>query len=272
MTIDMKEFNFTGESQDPAAEGQQILTNSYQEEFTNEEFPLIKDLLEPPVAEQPKAEIAQEAAPEEPSKQELNFRALREEVDRIKAERDEFKQNIELLKANSRQQEQYRPAPPEPERKLFDGMDDGDIPNVAEIRKAWETREAEYLGRIEELSVAQQHSDYAEVLEKYTAPLIRQKPHLVEGIQGARNKALFAYELGKLYQNQQQVVSTPPPSQQVQQPTSPSATAQRIVENSRRPGTLSSSGGQGALSKADFIATMSDRDFMEMATKHLDQI
>lgn len=268
MTIDMK--NFTGELSDPAAEGQQILANSYQDELTNEEFPVIRELLEPPVEAQPKVEAPQEVFAEEPSKQELNFKALREEVDRIKAERDEFKQNIELLKANSRQQEQYRP--PVPEKKLFDGMEEGDIPNVAEIRKAWADREAEYLGRIEELSVAQQHSDYAEVLEKYTAPLIKQKPHLVEGIQGARNKALFAYELGKLYQNQQQAVSTPPPPQPVQQPTSPSATAQRIVENSRKPGTLSSSGGQGALSKADFIATMSDRDFMEMASKHLDQI
>lgn len=267
MTIDMK--NFTGEVTDPAAEGQQTLSNSYQDELHPEEYPVIRELLTPPEEPVSTPTVSQEVVKEELSKQELNFKALREEVDRIKAERDEFKQNIELLKAN-RQQEQYRP--PEPQKKLFQGMDDGDIPNVAEIRNAWEQREAEYLSRIEELSVAQQHPDYAEVLEKYTAPLIRNKPHLVEGIQGARNKALFAYELGKLYQSQQQTVSNQQPQQEAPQPTTPSAKAQRIVDNARKPGTLSSSGGQGALSKADFIATMSDRDFMEMASKHLDQI
>lgn len=270
MTIDMKNFNLTGESIDPAAEGQQILSNSYQEEFTNEELPLIKDLLTPPV-EEPQVVAHTQEVVEEPSKQELNFRALREEIDKIKAERDEFKQNIDLLKAN-RQQEQYRQQQPIPEKKLFDGMDDSDIPNVAEIRRAWEEREAGYLSRIEELSVAQDHSDYADVLKNYTAPLLRNKPHLVEGIQGARNKALFAYELGKLYQNQQPNSSPSTPTQSVPQPTTPSATAQRIVENARKPGTLSSAGGQGALSKADFIASMSDRDFMEMASKHLEQV
>jgi hypothetical protein len=269
MTIDMKNFNLTGESTDPAAEGQQILTNSYQEEFTNEELPLIKDLLTPP--EESVSITSSQEVVEEPSKQELNFRALREEIDKIKAERDEFKQNIDLLKAN-RQQEQYRQQQPVPEKKLFEGMDDSDIPNVAEIRRAWEEREAGYLSRIEELSVAQDHSDYAEVLQNYTAPLLRNKPHLVEGIQGARNKALFAYELGKLYQNQQSTTPTPAQEQSVQKSTTPSATAQRIVDNARKPGTLSSAGGQGALSKADYIATMSDKDFMEMATKHLEQV
>ena len=270
MTIDMKNFNLTGESNESAAEAQPILSNSYQEEFTNEEFPLIKDLLTPPVEPVTEVPVASQEVVEEPSKQELNFRALREEVDKIKAERDEFKQNIELLKAN-RQREEYRP--PEPQKKLFDGMDDGDIPNVAEIRRAWDEREAAYQGQLEELSVAQQHSDYADVLQNYTAPLLRQKPHLVEGIQGARNKALFAYELGKLYQNQQpQSQSSSQPTQSAPQATTPSAVAQRIVENSRKPGNIASVGGQGSLSKAEFMATMSDRDFMEMATKHLDQI
>lgn len=167
MTIDMK--NFTGDTIEPAAEVQQTVSNSYQEEFTNEEFPLIKDLLTPPeesVISTPSQEVVQE-----PSQQELNFRALREEVEKIKAERDEFKQNIELLKAN-RQQEQYRQE--QPRKKLFDGMDDGDIPNVAEIRRAWDEREAEYKGQLEELSVAQEYSDYADVLKNHTARLLKE--------------------------------------------------------------------------------------------------
>ena len=99
-------------------------------------------------------------------------------------------------------------------------------------------------------------------MEKFTIPLMREKPHLVQGIQGAQNKALFAYELGKLAQQSRQVQAQPQVSE----------TAQRIVENARRPGTLSSAGGQSVLSKADYFATMSDAEFIRMASRNLDQI
>ena len=48
--------------------------------------------------------------------------------------------------------------------------------------------------------------------------------------------------------------------------------AQRIVENAKKPGTLSQAGGQGALSKADYFASMSDQEFMRMASKNLEGI
>jgi hypothetical protein len=268
MTIDMK--NFAGETQDSAAGGQNVDT-SQPWEMSPEDAAIHKQVL----GEVPQATPAEVVPPvepvevvKEPSEQELNFKAFREEIDRIKAEREEFKQNLEILRANVQQQTPRReePAP----KKFLDGMEDNDIPNVKEIRSAWDQREKEYVSRIEELQVAQQHPDYAEVLEKYLTPLIRQKPHLAEGIQGASNKALFAYELGKMYQQQQIAQAVPPPV--APQATPPSETAKRIVENARKPGTLAQAGGQGALSKADYFATMSDEDFMRMASKNLEGI
>jgi hypothetical protein len=268
MSIDMK--SFSGDIEDSAAEGQQISSNSYLEN-ANEGYPVHKELLDAPVETQGQPSLSQEAPLEqEPSKQELNFRALSQEVERIKAKSEsdkrEYELNLELLKANIGQQKYRQPEPEQPKR-MFEGMEDGDIPNVSEIRRAWEQREADYQARIEELSVAQQYPDYAEVMQKHLTPLLQQKPHLAEGIQGARNKALFAYELGKMYQQQQ--TFTPPPPQV--QPTQ-SSMAQRIVENSRKPGTLSGTGGTGSLSKAEYFATMSDKEFMDIATKHLGEI
>ena len=54
--------------------------------------------------------------------------------------------------------------------------------------------------------------------------------------------------------------------------TQKSENAQRIVENARKPGTLSQGGGQAALSKADYFASMSDAEFMKMATRNLEGI
>jgi len=93
--------------------------------------------------------------------------------------------------------------------------------------------------------------------------MLYQKVNLDQGVHQAGLKALFAYELGKMAQQ----IQTARPSEPVK-----SEAAQRIVENSRKPGTLSQAGGQGALSKADYFATMSDQEFMRMATRNLEGI
>ncbi len=258
--------SFAGDVSDSAAEGQQIGANSYQQETHPEEVPVNQEILEQVSENLTFAENVQPVKSEvvkEPSQQELNFKALREEVDRIKGEKEELRQNLELLRANFQQQQPPAVSQPEP-KKFLEGMGDHEVPNVSEIRKAFEQREADYQMRLEELQVQQSHPDYAEVLEKYTAPLLKQKPHLAEGIYGARNKALFAYELGKMAQGQQQIVPV--------EKTQPSVTAQKIVENAKKPGSIAQAGGQSVLSKADYYATMSDQEFMKMAAKNLGEI
>lgn len=253
MNDDIDITKITGDSNEQAAAVQAVETNSYLEN-SNEEYPA------PATAQAP--------VPQEPSKQELNFAALRDEVDRLKASRDSDQKNYELqldmMRANLAHQKQ--PAQEATPKKMFDSMRDDDIPNVSEIRnelrREWETREQAYQSRLEELEVSAKHHDYAEVIEKYALPLIKDKPHLAEGIHGARNKAMFAYELGKMAQE----------LHRKPEPTRPSENAQRIVDNARKPGTLSQAGGQGALSKADYYASMSDQEFAEFSQKQLDRI
>lgn len=245
--IDMQ--TYTGDLE-PAAGVQDQVSNSYLHEQQGEEF-LLQNTDTPP------DEVAQ------PSKQELNFRALTQEVDKIKQERDierkALQEQIDMLRANAAPQVHE----PVRQRRMFEDMKDDDIPNVSELRHEWEAREQQYQQRIEEMEVAHSNPDYFEVMDRYTKPLLQQKPHLVQGILGAQNKALFAYELGKMAQ---QIHSTPPAQTQ----TSPAA--QRIVENARKPGTLAQAGGQSVLSKADYYATMSDQEFMRIAGRNLEQI
>ena len=257
MSIDIDMKSYAGANADSAAEGHEVVdTNSYQQEAG--EYPVQQELLEP---------RAQESAPVEPSvnPQSEHFRALREEVDRIKADREserrEHQLQLDLLRANmAHQPPSHQPQPQE--RKFLDGMKEDDIPNVGELRREWDQKESQYQERIEELQVAQAHPDYAEILEKYVVPLVKQKPHLVEGIQGARNKSLFAYELGKMAQQMQEHAVA----------TTTNENAERIVQNAKKPGTLSQAGGQSALSQADYYASMSDREFMKFAGKNLEGI
>jgi hypothetical protein len=252
--IDMENY---GRSTAPAAAEQIVDTNSYQQE---EGVDVHQELLD-----QPKTEKALDSTF---NPQAENFRSLREEVDRIKAEREaerlEHKLQLEMLQANISRQVQHNPEPIQ--KKMFDGMKDDDVPSVSEIRQEFATREAEYVARLEELQVQQQFSDYAEVMNKHLEPLLKEKPYLVRGILAAENKALFAYEIGKLAQQAKSIQSSPPQEQQINRD------AQRMVENSRKPGTLSQAGGQAALSKADYFASMSDAEFMKLAGQYLEGI
>lgn len=259
MSIDIDMQSYAGERDSVA--GNQQGTNTYQNEQGNYEF-------HPELMENP-PEQAESQPLDDPmvNPQAEHFRALREEVDRIKAERETEKKDhqlqLDMLRANMAQQQQPTRQAEPVARKMFEGMNDDDVPNVAELRREWNQKEADYQSRLEELQVAQMHPDYAEVLEKYALPLVKQKPHLAEGIQGARNKALFAYELGKMAQQMQAQQPIPQPKNE---------NAQRMVDNAKKPGTLSQAGGQSVLSKADYFATMSDAEFMRMASRNLESI
>ena len=268
MTIDMKDY--AGEYSTPAAV-EPVPSNSY---LGNEhDFPVLTpDDAQEAVAPEPQAQATETPQVVQEDPQERNFKALSESVERIKAEKDdqqrEFQLQLDMLRANLvRGQNQDQPGP----RKMLDGMEDSDVPNVGEIRKAWAEKEVAYNERIEELQVANAHPDYAEVLQKYGKQLAETDPIFIQGLRGAENKALFAYQYAKREQRIQQLEEAakqtpqPPPSQ-------PSANAQRIVDNARKPGTLAQAGGQGALSKADYFATMSDAEFMKYASKHLESI
>lgn len=272
MTIDMKEY--AGEIQSPAAVEQQVSHNSYQSES---EYPVPL----PPVDEATPVDVTtppqQEATPPKEDPQALNFKSLQESVERLKAEREaekrEHQLQLDMLRANYVKQH-VQEAPQQ--KQMFDGMQDGDVPNVGELRKAWNEREASYNQQIEELQVASKYPDYAEVLTKHGKHLAETDPVFIQGLRGSENKALYAYQYAKnhaerLSQAQRITELEAQLKNNVNAPVQ-STTAQKIVENARKPGTLASAGGQSILSKADYYETMSDTEFLKFAGKHLEGI
>lgn len=266
--IDMK--NFMGAPNDSAATNQPIDDRNFYHQEASEP-PVYDEAILKQIQAENVDSVSEQSQPPEVNPQAEHFRSLREEVDRIKAEREaekrEHQMQIDMLRANMQAQNQPKQAEVQA-KQMFEGMKDDDVPNVAEFRREWEQREAVYQAKLEELEVQQAHPDYAEVIEKFTIPLVRNKPHLAEGLRGATNKALFAYELGamakEMQSHTQQHVAPAPPQK--------SETAQRIVDNARKPGTLSQAGGQGTLSQADYFATMSDKEFIAFAQRNLDAI
>lgn len=258
--IDMK--SYAGEASDSAAGGQIAVQDS---NLVNVHEEAVGNAQERPVQESTRAE--------EPSRQELNFRALTSEVERIKAEREserrEYQLQLELMKANMAPRAEQ---PPQAPRKMFDGLDDNDIPSAAQIRNEWAERENhyqkqlnDYQGTIQEMQVALSNPDYADVVTKYATPLIKNDPILAQGVHGAENKALYVYRLGKLAQQMEQNRASQPTPQVHPQ-------AQRIVENAKKPGNLGAAGGQSALSQADYYASMSEAEFMKFASRNLEGI
>lgn len=270
MTIDMK--SYAGEINTPAAAGQQNLNTVVGNE---QEYPMPT----PEQVEQPlqpfenETQQVNEVAPLiQEDAQALNFKALSDSVQKLKAEREaekrEYQLQLDMLRANlSRNQQQEAPKP----RKMFDGMEDSDVPNVGELRRAWSERESAYNERIEELQVANMNPDYAEVLGKYGKHLAETDPVFLQGLKGAENKAFFAYQYAKKEQRIQQLEeamkNNSKPTQTQQQ-----VNAQKIVENAKKPGNIGQTGGQSALSKADYFATMSDAEFIKYASQHLEGI
>lgn len=204
--------------------------------------------------------------PKEVSDKEYNFKALREELAQIKEDRDRLRDDFEGLRRN---QVQRQPEPPR--KRAIDEIHSDDLVTGAQFKQAMAEREAEYQLMLGELQAKSQNSDYDEVVTKYGIPLMEKEPDFAQGFVNANagNKAAYLYKLGKMAMLAEQR-HEPEPVQEVPQRAQ---NAQRIVENSRKPGTLSNSvGGAGNLSKADYFASMSDSDFAALVRKNLDEV
>ncbi len=232
---------------DPAAVDQVATTTAVTEEPLETSGPPVE-------AEQPLA-----------NDKDYNFKALREELAQIKEDRDRLRDDFEGLRRN---QVQRQPEPPR--KRAIDEINSDDLVTGAQFKQAMAEREAEYQLMLGELQVKSQYSDYDEVTSKYGVPLIEKEPDLAQGFLSSNNKASYLYKLGKMAMMAEQRQESEPV---MQAPPQPNRDAQRMLENSRKPGTLSNAvGGSGNLSKADYYATMSEAEFTAFMTKNLEQV
>lgn len=220
-------------------------------------------------------EVSQEApivdAQPEPSEKELNFKALRETIAREQSEREaerlRYQQDIDFMRSQLAQK------PVQENRNVLGEDRDDDLLTVGKFRQTQaqyeqqlKQQEENYRLKLNELETKVQHSDYDEVMDKYAIPLLKNNRDFAIAFQNSENKASFAYNLGKMMKDSQ-------PRPQAPVVNEGSQKAQRIVDNSTKPGTLSSArGGQPSLSKAEYYGSMSDADFNALVEKNLTEV
>ncbi len=192
------------------------------------------------------------------SDKEMNFRALGNEVNKLKEEASYWKGQAE---AYSKQPSRPEPAAEAPE---FDKLDWDDS---RDVRKAWEAMHKDNQRLREEIKdnlaamhTKTQHSDWNNMVTEHVPQLTQSNPMFAEMIQKASNPYEAAYLLAQL-------------NSKASQPQVPQNTnGQRALDNARKPQTLASVGGQGQISQADYYANMSDADFHKIAARNMENI
>lgn len=259
MTIYDQDYMAELDAQNQAYAGVTVPVAADQEASAKEAQPL----------EQPVDQSAQvRTKVDEPtvSDKEYNFKALREELAQFKQQSEYDRRELEEIRHAQRVQRQPEP----PRERAIDKINSDDLVTGAQFKQAMAEREAEYQLMLGELQVKAQHSDYDEVTSKYGVPLIEKEPDLAQGFLASNNKASYLYKLGKMAMLAEQ---RPEAHEPVIVAPQASQNAQRIVENAKKPGTLSNpTGGAGNLSKADYYASMSDQDFHKFVSQNLAEV
>lgn len=203
------------------------------------------------------------------SEKEFNFKALRESIAQEKAEREAERQRYQYELENMRSQINSRA---EPQKGALDDMSEGDLMTVEKYRKAQAEQQQRYEAELTTLRYENlenrarlQHSDYDEVMDKYSIPFLRNNEDFARAFQVAKDPAHFAYTLGKMQM-------TPEPTQRAPEPQI-SRDAERMIQNAKKPGTLSSArGGEPTISKADLYSQMTQAQFDALVAKNLEEV
>lgn len=192
------------------------------------------------------------------SDKEMNFRALRDETSKLKAESEYWRGQAEAFKAAPRQESV--------QSNQEDAYSALDWDDSRDVRKAFDTLRVENnklrdeikdsLSAIETKSTRQ---DWNNMVTQHVPQLTSQNKLFAEMIEKVSNPYEAAYLLAEL---NAKASGAPSPLQN-------QGNGQRIQNNSQKPQSLASVGGQGQLNAADYYASMSDEDFMKIAGKNL---
>lgn len=216
-------------------------------------------------------QFANAGNPMEVSDKDYNFKALRDSVAELKAERESERSRYQQELENMRYQMTQMQAPQESASDPLDGLDNDDLLTVDKYRQAQQMQQQRYEQELVSLRYENlenrarlKHNDYNEVMEKYSIPLLRNNQNFASGFRNAPDPAEYAYELGRMMMTSEQ---SRQPEPQI------SRDAQRMVENSRKPSTLSNvRGGQQAISTAEYYESMSDKDFAALVQKNMERL
>lgn len=202
--------------------------------------------------------VSQDVADLQPSvsQQELNFKALREEVSKAIQEREYWKGRAESQPVKEEQ----------PRHDPLNDIDPEDWAKGKAVKDAFlDMREenrrlkAEIADQLAALNIRSQHSDWKEMVTQHVPELTNKNPIFAEMIDRSSNPYEAAYLLAQLNAGRQQASAKP----------AIHPDAQRALQNAAKPRSPASVGGHATLSQADMYASMSDEDFMKMAYQNM---
>lgn len=205
------------------------------------------------------------AGQEQMSEQQMNFRALREEVSKMKEEREYWKGQAEAYSRIPARQ----PEAQESQQDAYSALDWDDSRDVRRafdsIREENQRLRYEVKDALTAIETKTQRQDWNNMVTQHVPQLTSKNPIFAEMIKNSSNPYEAAYLLAELNSK-----ATQPEFQQA--PMYQNMNGQRALNNASKPQTLSSVGGQGQLSAADYYASMSDEDFMKIAGRNLANI
>lgn len=207
--------------------------------------------------------ILDDASQGQLSDKEMNFRALSDVTAKLKQESEYWRGQAEAYSKAPRAPEQA-PEPKNPYESL--DWDDGrDVRKAFDsLREQNESLRSEIRDTLSAVSAKSQHQDWNNMVTQHVPQLTSKNPIFAEMIQKASNPYEAAYLLAELNAKASQPVAEQPPPNH--------GNAQRAIANAQKPQTLSSLGGNGTLSNADYYASMSDDDFMKVAGRNMANI
>jgi hypothetical protein len=203
-----------------------------------------------------------EGATQGMSDKEMNFRALGEVVSKLKEEREYWKGQAEAYsKAPARNPE------PAQEKGPYEALD---FESGQDVRKAFDalrqqnqSLRSEMADAIKAVQTQAKRSDWDSLVTQHVPELTSKNPIFAEMIQKTSNPYEAAYLLAELNARASKPVAAQPPV---------SENAMRAMHNAQKPQSTNAIGGNGALSAADYYASMSDEDFAKVASRNMANI
>lgn len=160
-----------------------------------------------------------------------------------------YRENLELFKANLGLQKP---------KEGIEALSDNDVLTVGEVKKLYSEANRQTQLSIEELRMTQKYPDYQDVITKHLPEVLKTNPRLQRTLENSYDFEL-AYHLAKNSDSYRAEIKK----------KNIHADAERIVQNSKQAGSLSSVGSTSPISTAKRYRDMSDDDFMSEVNKNL---
>jgi hypothetical protein len=178
-----------------------------------------------------------------------------------------LEENIALFRANLPSAESKREVEQAKEPDLLEGMDEGDVLTIGEMKKILQKQSESFKkekdqfaqnigGSISEIQTILWNPDYKEIVSKHLPNVLKIKPHLGDVIRTSKNPSALAYELAKL----------DPEYQKSKKSEEIDEKAQRIIDNLGKP-QLSGAKGGGALDIVSRFSNLTDDQLEEEIAK-----